>query len=610
MGEQMEIKTRIKHRGWPHLIIILAFLFAIVPYISAQEPKSSSLLQIQVDTAYDDSERSLQLISRLIKILPPIRAKIDTNDNLSSFILRNYAVSNGRGHASYLPKTYQVLEDAIVRLNKITNPNSISIGEIYTPCVPKRAFPQWNSMKAINQVPKIQLLDTLSEKVKPDISFFDGQIKKEFISLRKIDEENRAGAQKTNLLIPFDEKYIDYIMQDTVLSRSSTPLGYSMLVELADVTDINNVQDSVEHHRLFDENTRTCVQKFISDNRLRETIIFIADTGWPSIELYKESRRLLRQVFDSAWDYLGSARPNRGNTEKEDKNFISPTNDHCVQIESALEEFRAMDPNGWIKIIYVPLIKEQSASRILEEMITIYYVAINLSTGLGEVAPSESFVKARRDEARDSIKGLPKNWGKIDGNVKTNKNVVEALLWVANLYALQQARLNNMEENATAIFINESWTVPQGRLYVNYPSSFWGLVVAAVGNKNINVNKNGIEFAQRCLDNKDTIAIMNMNKSGEIQSESSVVDSSPDAIKHVMAVGFDGSINKDASATSFAAPRVAWFLAASEVVRKEKIERHEWKVKLFEKLKGIRPDGNGLSTLWFDPIKFLGINCN
>jgi len=49
-----------------------------------------------------------------------------------------------------------------------------------------------------------------------------------------------------------------------------------------------------------------------------------------------------------------------------------------------------------------------------------------------------------------------------------------------------------------------------------------------------------------------------------------------------MAAGFDGAITDDISGTSFSAPRIAWFLAVGQAVRKKPLIMKQWGIDLLE----------------------------
>jgi len=59
-------------------------------------------------------------------------------------------------------------------------------------------------------------------------------------------------------------------------------------------------------------------------------------------------------------------------------------------------------------------------------------------------------------------------------------------------------------------------------------------------------------------------------------------------IDAAMAIAFDGRISADLCGTSFAAPRVAWILAADESMRKQAIQPQRWSIELQKRLVALR----------------------
>src|SRR5215831_3244612 len=73
-------------------------LAAIAPHTAASQaaaPSSDSVLvSFLVDAGYDDSERSVDMILRMLETLPPTIAVVSPGESLPALILRLYEVSN------------------------------------------------------------------------------------------------------------------------------------------------------------------------------------------------------------------------------------------------------------------------------------------------------------------------------------------------------------------------------------------------------------------------------------------------------------------------------------------------------------------------------------
>ena len=84
----------------------------------------------------------------------------------------------------------------------------------------------------------------------------------------------------------------------------------------------------------------------------------------------------------------------------------------------------------------------------------------------------------------------------------------------------------------------------------NKPSNPMGLIVAAAGNDNVNINLKEVDFAHRSSTGGPFIAVMNVDSNGNPTCASSSIDLS--VLETSSAIGFSGAIG-GRSATSYAA---------------------------------------------------------
>jgi hypothetical protein len=187
-------------------------------------------------------------------------------------------------------------------------------------------------------------------------------------------------------------------------------------------------------------------------------------------------------------------------------------------------------------------------------------------------------------------KFVPAEWKGEE--VETDKSILDAILLVGQAYA---------ELSSTIFVANESWTVSHGgKYYVQYQTPQFGIVTSATGNDG---TTNLLDFAQRSSNTKDTMAIINMTASGVAAQSTRIGERFIDV---AMAAGFDGSVTDDVSGTSFSSPRIAWFIAAGEAVRKNPIDLQNWGIDLEARLKSIRdPQATDYQKLLFDPLRYL-----
>jgi hypothetical protein len=140
-----------------------------------------------------------------------------------------------------------------------------------------------------------------------------------------------------------------------------------------------------------------------------------------------------------------------------------------------------------------------------------------------------------------------------------------------------------------------------GQYSVKYQNPQYGVVTAAAGNTNGGTSL--LDFAQRSAGSADTMAIIDMTANGPAPTSTLLA---PNLIDMSLAAGFDGLVTDDIPGTSFAAPRIAWFLAAGEAVRKAPLVLKLWGPALPFVLRSLRDNAaTGYGKLLFDPIRYI-----
>ncbi len=262
---------------------------------------------------------------------------------------------------------------------------------------------------------------------------------------------------------------------------------------------------------------------------------------------------------------------------------------HSKLVAESLNELRAIDTGQNVTVVYVPLSREQGAQNFLTELIELDNLRDSMGRQLGESAPPPDLKKWAHRDAVDRVAKLPRT---IDNdNIVTDADtaIVDAVWTFGELLATM-----NHED---VYFISESWVVRGGVLKCGAPTDPRGIAVAATGNDDQDVVDQRIDYARRSVAAKDTIAVLNMGPDGLPQCRTNVIKK--DLLPNAFAIGFDGHISTDC-ATSFAAPRIAWLLAAVEAARRDPTPKSDWAVNLFIRVTTARRD-NKIASLYFDP---------
>ncbi len=547
-----------------------------------------SLVQLRVNTAYDDSPTSLKIVAAMAKNLPSKKARLRPHETLSDLIVHEYAFGPRN-----LPKTYRLIEDAIRERNPIRmrDLRRIPPGTYRIPSVPSRAWKDFKRNKVLNYLPKVFVFARpLEEVVRPDlIRGAAGLVYEPPTTL----EENRRGAQTVLIDMPMSPEMGRALLSDPEIGRIGAFFNRPMTVHLADLSDCDSNDDSIIHKVLTGTQPADIASLLAQALPQRQAGLFILDTGYPSDSAYRESLEELSAILTRIWsEIFGKQPPYPFTSDIQPGTYIKAGHAHCRCIERGLHEFVTLDPQKKIKVIYVPLTQEQGAVPLLRALVQTSYLLQWM--GAHQVPPDPELLDRSLKEAQKVTDNLPSSWQGEE--VKTDKAIVDAILWIGKTYATL---------TGTAYLVNESWTVDHDEYLVNYDSPLNGIVVAAAGNASNSVNDlQLVDFAQRCIVNKDTLAILNLDSNGPACGSSWVDEHH---LADAFAVGYDGKVSANVCGTSFASPRVAWLLAAAEVARTTPVDLQYWGLETHKRLVSLRNPSASPPwlTLRVDPVSVV-----
>jgi hypothetical protein len=558
-------------------------------------PAATAVVHIRVNTAYDDSEKSLALLKAIAHYAPVRRITVASGDTLDFLLVREYGFG-----VSDLPKSYQLLVQSILKKNHLSRPEDLQPGNLIIPAVPRRAWMDWGRGNPQNYVSNMTIYS--SESVTPASSSTNHASKRPTMDLSESPppelaykgsvpaEEHRFTAPSEALSLEMPVKVADTLVESPLFDRGVvTSFAHSIPIVLASDSKCDIEPSSRDHETLTTEQKNRIAQ-LLKDHSQRSPVLFILDTGWPSFPAYLQSRETLYKMLDIVWKSKFGANFQHAPAMSD----IPPSsNDHCRCIERSLKELQALqlglESEKKIQVVYVPLTREQGAGTILIDLLQTSALLQRLTAGEGTL--NSATIRSTRAYARSLVaKYYPAQWSGQE--VRTDKSLMDAILLIGQVYA---------EQAQTVYFANESWTVEHGgKYYVQYQTPQYGMVTSAAGNDG---TTNLLDFAQRSASTRDTMAVINMTGSGVERTSTRLEDQNIDI---ALAAGFDGLVTDDISGTSFAAPRVAWFLAAGEAVRKKPMVLSRWAIDLWQRLIQLRDShAVGIQKLLFDPVKYI-----
>jgi hypothetical protein len=523
---------------------------------------------------------------------------VAAGDTLDALFVREYGF--GR---SDLPLSYADLLQVILERNNLARAEDLRTGVLVIPAVPKRVLMEYGRNNPLNYVANMTVFhadsaiaassSTNRNATRAAVGLMQAAPPEVAYKTAVPVDQPRPTAPYALLALELGVKQVASLVDSKIFSPGTVSAGtYPLPVKLAADSKCDSEPASRDHATLTPAQ-RDRIAQLLKQGSQRSPVVFILDTGWPSLTTYQESYSALYDIMDTVW----RSRFGQGITKSQAQTSLpASNNDHCRCIERGLKELRALDqgldPAKRIRVVYVPLTREQGADNILTDLLLTSILLQRQSQD--NVTITDKIIDGTRKQASTVVKQyIPQKW--IGDALQTDKSVLDAILLVGQAYAVA---------SNSVFFASESWTVRHpdlgGQYYVMYQDPQYGLVTAATGNDG---STNLLDFAQRSPRTKDTMAVINMT-AATVDPTSTLIEKRN--IDASLAVGFDGYVTDDVFGTSFSAPRIAWFLAAGEAVRIQPLELAQWGIQLPEVLKGLRsPNATDYYKLLFDPVRYI-----
>jgi hypothetical protein len=574
---------------------IVVLVLAISTESKAQVSDSNTdnrpvILQFTASAGYKDTPAALAALERTLEAAQPRVVTVTPGEDISEVIARELRFgksdrfqNSALGQNYSLQKSYKLVEKTVRDLNGPSFKVATLDGTVFVPDIPRWSDSDYTPTKLENKLPKLAIYDESQTTLVRSGTKYSMIVQ----GRPEIVDRGREHTQSTRNEYHVTAREARFLASaDPDFYRAATAFNFPVTARLASTSEPPGGDPAIPLAPLLPAAEASEIRTLLTSAR-RNVWLFILDTGWPSQEsanaTSKELSSMLTAVL-AANTYLPPV--SIANPAYNDQ---PPINPHCRDIETALAPLRMLDAQPpdmpRVRVVYVPLTRGQGAAPLLQALLRGHYLLqIANKKGIeGRVQLSPDDVAQAEKSARTVVDALPATWPTTQPTVVTDKAIVDAVLWIANAYT----RLKTV--NST-FFVNESWTSTHEQYSVTYPSPLRGAVVAAVGNTGDQVIGKMVDFAQRCVEHKDTIAVMNFGPNGKECGSGSVDDA---YLASAFAFGFTGRIRSghclpEESGTSFSAPRVAWVLAAAEAIRKEPIDMNHWGSLTYQYSKHLR----------------------
>ena len=530
--------------------------------------------------------------------IPPTAYTVEYGDNLSRIIQRKYGVTQ-----SDHPALFTVLTDWIVRSSDLRNPDTLQVGDtLWIPVLPLyapggRVGPSQTVTVQIKRRPLTAKTCDEYER-----SLYSASIKPALDSAAHLTTDFQVTGQPNDMRCVIAE-------WNRIHAESQSSIRTTLFQSMLEI-DINPVADSVAFNP-FQPSTKleATIKRIVTTPDARPVYLYIIDSGWPSRPQRDYSVGQLLSLVRRLNDRYG-LEMSLPDDPPVSEDFAPASNPHATHIFSALEPLEALDHQDNVRVIYVPLTLEQNAREIMLLLYSAYYRLREKEALAGschdtdcnttvDLSLIQGLILDRKAEA--ALRGLPEK--QVGNTVRTNTSLLDVL----RLLLIRDA-----EASYRPFIVNLSWTIAYSSIELGDYGPI-GLFVVAAGNssRNVDTRSRRVEFAWRGTVPHGFITVMNADTTGALRCSSSAFwtppkPPPPEILPHLAAVSFNGRVESGPCGTSFAAPRVAWLLAASAVPN-DVTNVSKWAYTLIaERLLPLRrAEGTPSRRLYFNPEQYL-----
>lgn len=322
-------------------------------------------------------------------------------------------------------------------------------------------------------------------------------------------------------------------------------------------------------------------------NAKRTAVLAILDYGWPDATEMARSIAFLESAINRRRTKLKLPTVTLPVPALTDVSFAN----HSADVKLSLEELVATAPNPAIEIVYVPIALDASTAPVFRELFELdFYVRYMPQDPTAPLPNLTPFTKSAKLSATLELTAWEEANQLANDDQQLHAGILNAV------YRLLESGAN---ADKSAFVVNQSWTI-RGHI-LDLASTSRAITVSATGNDGFDVLTSNLDFAQRSARDAGFLAVVNADTAGRLTCGSGLITDA--LIDNVNVVAFEGTLPNGHCGTSFAAPRVAWFIAAKSVLANAIDDT--WDKKIQQTLKAIRPGGNVWLNVYFDAVKFL-----
>jgi hypothetical protein len=564
---------------------MLWFGLALIALTATQVPRpaaraDSIRLRLTLPATYrNDSVQARRLVT-LARLLPARMVEMEARQSIAHVIVREYGFG-----VSDLPQFYRVLRDEILRINNLASEREASAGLVAIP-----RLPRWATVGS-------QVRDTV-----PDYRVL-GPIK----VMTAIQGAAAIIVAPTNKSVETPQWKREAPSAEYVTARpTSDDVDYDALMALADSVGATIGAEGPFFFELDDTGAtptpyqgiptaeRNAIQTALRHPSGKRSSLYILDTGWPSREARDTSVAALVRLINSVRTKrkLTAVAPLISYTHR--STFDRPGNTHADLVAAALSDFVALDEAARVKVVYVPLSREQDSADILEPLIETYLL-LKEARWAGTVRLTAADAAAIKRSAAAIVAKLT-NVARDENRLYRSAHEILNAVWNLAEYAASN--------DGDYYVLSTSWIVRgKGTVLPVIPPTPTGVLLAGAGNLKEKVVDESIDLAMRGSDQRNILAVMNV-PSDRLDCDSGTMETVSN-LSRASVLAYDGTLRDGKCGTSMATPRAAWILALDQTQETTSPTASRWAEKLQDRLLTLRSANGGLAGTRLDVVRLL-----
>jgi hypothetical protein len=516
---------------------------------SGQESSAPYRIAVYLDRSYAKNDSSLRILKELSRLLVPTKIQSTESKSVAQTIVDVYGF--GRRQR---PEAFDFLYQEILRLNQLDPNAKVDAGPLLVPTAPR-----WSPPRGYDRDrPKLGYDHSLESNrvvlsTTADIERSPTAGTPDSLKTRSVINEDWLLPQRdlmgaTSVLLRANVEDISTFVASTAhLKEVGLFLRGPFNIAAADVAAATAGSDD-EFYRLSPAE-RTAVEHAKSKRKVQIPLV-VLDLEWPSDALAKKSTGWL-------YDLINEERREKGIGPPLAMSQASPLATttifpHSAAIADALYPLSDLDTVG-VAIQYIPVIPAGEAKRVLTDLVSTYF--ISWSRNRAQTPASNVVLEAEAAATINSVQVPPAN-GPVTV-VRTTRTILDALVYLLHKRA---------ERSGVSFVISASWVLSDSlEAAPTVPEEMLGLIVAAAGNFDEDVMRAGRDLGRLSVNGRKVLTVENYSGANLRTCRSSFFPAGVEAVSRHRILGYRGgraNQNPFKCGTSFAAPRVAWFIAS------------------------------------------------